>query len=167
MENPYEAPKTNVETNASGYMEKRSSVPKVVGIIMLVFTVLGILGMLLSLGMMMSGSEVMAASFEMQGLSKTYFYFTMVLGVVTSVILIYISILLIKYRDRGRRFYNYYMIYLAIFMPVSLAYQAWVRPESLDMITFYSSLIGTIVGILIYVLFWYLLNREKVKASLI
>ncbi len=166
MTNPYEAPKSNVENNTISYTESRPSTPKVVGIIMMVFTILGLLGMVMSLGMLMFGSDEMVGAMLKQGFSELYLYLTMGLGVLGSIFLFYVSIQLIKYRDRGRKLYNYYMIYLMIITPLSFAYQWWVRPEGLDMLTFYSGLIGTVVGVLIYGLFWYLLNRPKVKAVL-
>jgi len=164
--NPYQAPQTNVDTNTASIMEKRPSSPKVIGIIMIVLTVIGIIGMVASLGMLIFGNEQIVSAMLQQGRSKVYLYLTMGLGLIASLFLFYISIQLIKYKDKGRRWFNYYMIYLIIIMPVSFAYQWWVKPEGVATSAILMGLMSSIVGFLIYALFWYLLNREKVKAVL-
>ncbi len=166
MPSPYQPPQSTVFDAENNQYLQRSKVPKVVGIILLILTVFGAVSMMAILGMLLSGSQIMISTYEKQGLNLIYVYLTMFLGLIASIWLLYTSIQLIKYRDRGRRFYNYYMVYALISMPVSFAYQTYVRPDSSDFNAIMMGVAGTAVSLLIYGLFWYLLNKEKTKASL-
>ncbi len=163
---PYQTPQSSVYDGQSNPQIQRSKAPKVIGIILIVLTILGALGMIASLGMLLTGNELLLATYEKQGMNLSYVYLTMILGLLGAIWTFYTSIQLIKYRDRGRRFYNYYMIYLLISMPLSIAYQTYARPDNSDFNTIMIGMASGAAGLLIYGLFWYLLNREKTKASL-
>ena len=166
MPSPYQPPESTVYDAQINQDIQRSKTPKVVGIILIILTILGALGIIASLGMLLSGSELMMGVYEKQGIDLTYVYVTLTLSFLAAIWTFYTSIQLIKYRDRGRRFYNYYMVYLLISMPLSFAYQSYVRPDNTNFSTIMMGLASTAVGLLIYGLFWYLLNKEKTKTSL-
>lgn len=166
MPSPYQPPESTVYDAQINQDIQRSKTPKVVGIILIILTILGALGIIASLGMLLSGSELMMGVYEKQGIDLTYVYVTLTLSFLAAIWTFYTSIQLIKYRDRGRRFYNYYMVYLLISMPLSFAYQSYVRPDNTNFSTIMMGLASTAVGLLIYGLFWYLLNKKKTKTSL-
>ena len=160
---PYQPPKSAVVSSAQ---QQRAKSPKVTGIILIVIGVLSSLSMILTLAMLMYGGDKIIAIFEKQGLGIPYAYTTIVLGLLGSVLSVVIGILLVKYKDRGRRLFNYYMIYLLVSMPLFLIYENYKRPANIDFSTTFSSLAASLVGLLIYGIVWYYLNKENTKASL-
>ncbi|HIP81135.1 MAG TPA: hypothetical protein EYH16_01825 [Leucothrix mucor] len=169
MKNPYESPKSKVvdgKQRLDPNVHKKSKIPSVVGIILLVLSVFGIFGLLMSLGMLFYGNEELM---NPQGFSRSYLIMTMVLGLISSLWTIYFSILLIKYRDKGRKQYNYFMMYLVVSLPLTHLYRYLFEPQN-SFSAVGSQLVLMLMTILIsfsiYGLFWYLLNKENTLKAL-
>jgi len=169
MNNPYESPKSVVvdeNQQLDPNVNKKTKIPKVIGIILLVLSGFGIIGMLMSLGMWLSGN---AELMNPQGHSIPYLIATLVMGFISSLWPIYFSIQLIKYRDRGRKHYNYFMIYLVISLPLTHLYRYFFEPQSFQAFAgsqLIISLTTLLISLLIYGFIWYLLNKEKTKKAL-
>ena len=162
--NPYEPPQSNVSGSARD-LSIRPKSPKVIGIILLVLSIFGLLSMgSLIFSMFLITDETLKASMFPYG--ETYSLITFIIGAISTFFTFYIAILLIKYRDKGRRFYNYLMIYLIISSLISLAYVFIFAISDYTSGLAVSALVSTVLSVSLYALLWYFLNKPKVKACL-
>lgn len=156
--NPYQTPQAPVvDADAE---QPRSKMPKYLGIVLLVMSGFGVLGLFFTIALLVGGDADMQAALTAQGVSMQYLFISTTIGVLASIWMIYISIQLLRYRDRGRKHLGYYMIYMLVITPLTLLYQ-WFMLD-----TVLPGMFGSVFGILLYGLFWYLLNQDKAKASL-
>jgi hypothetical protein len=163
MENPYTPPSATVADVGNS---KRAKSPKVIGIILLILSVFGIIGLTSNVFLLTSENALMANILEQQGLGRSYYYFSLILGTLTTFWLLYISIQLIKYHDVGRKHFNYYLIFSLISGPLNFAYQMSVMPEGTPFSAMLPGMFGAVIALLFYVLGWYYLNKAETKASL-
>ncbi len=163
MENPYTPPRATVADVGS---PQRAKSPKVIGIILLILSVFGIIGLASNAFLLTSENALMENILEQQGLGRTYYHFSLILGTLTTFWLLYISIQLIKYRDIGRKHFNYYLIFSLISGPLNFAYQMSVKPEGTPFAAMLPGMIGAVIALLFYVLGWYYLNKAATKACL-
>ena len=126
MENPYSPPKAEV---ADVGLVTRAKSPKVIGIIILILSGFGILAMAMNILLLFTESTAMQEALQAQGLGGTYYYVMLGVGVLATLWLVYIGIQLVKYRDVGRKHFNYYLIYSLVTTPLNTAYQWMVRPD--------------------------------------
>ncbi|WP_299875679.1 hypothetical protein [uncultured Cocleimonas sp.] len=162
--NPYEPPQSNVSGSA-GDLSIRPKSPKVIGIILLIFSILGLLSMAsLIFSMFAITDETLKASMFPYG--ETYSLVTFVIGAISTLFAFYISILLIKYKDKGRRFFNYLMIYSVISSIISLGYILFFVLDDFTSSIAISAITSTALGLALYFVIWYIINKPKVKASL-
>jgi len=170
-QNPYKAPGADVDT---GFVS-RSAIPKVIGIISLIFSILGLIGAIGGIAASYFMPQVLEAQVSM-GFDKNYLLGMNVLGILTSLWALFIGIKLIKYKDIGRRHFNYYTIFTVIISIVNFFYTkdmtkklyADMDPKmanaAIDMSTI-TSLSAFIAPVLIIIVAL-LLNQKKVKESL-
>lgn len=162
--NPYEPPQSDVSGSA-GDLSIRPKSPKVIGIILLIFSILGLLSMgSLIFSMFAITDETIRANMFPYG--ETYSLITFVIGAISTLFALYISILLIKYKEKGRKFFNYLMIYTVISSIISLGYILFFVLEDFSSTLAVSAVMSTALGLSLYVVIWYFINRPKVKASL-
>ncbi len=163
MENPYSPPKAEV---ADVGLVTRAKSPKVIGIIILILSGFGILGMAMNILLIFTGSAAMQEALQAQGLGETYYYVMLGMGILATLWLVYIGIQLVKYRDVGRKHFNYYLIYNLAITPLTTAYQWLVLPADTDISLLLPGLAGALLGLLFILLAWYYLNKASTKASL-
>ena len=169
--NPYSTPNTNVNNN----LQSRSSLPKVIGIISLIMAGLGIFGAIGGLATTFFMPSIVETQVNM-GFSKTYLLGSNVMGLAASLWAVFIGIKLVKYKDVGRRHYNYYAIYAVImsivtfFMTQSMMKNLYsdMNPKmagaAMDMSSISSATVFLFPVIIIIVAL--LLNQKRVKDSL-
>ncbi len=165
MTNPYKTPKSNVEIPVSQGSNK-SSFPKIIGIISIIVSVFTLLSILLIF--------VMPGVLQTQlsaGISLGYIIASKLFSAVTALWAISIGIKLVKYRDSGRKHYNYYTAFVIVtsfFNYINMKFDLLNMPNlqaqmqqvgtELLIVLFAAPLIILIVALL--------LNRKSVKASL-
>lgn len=169
--NPYASPSADVNTG----IKSRSAIPKVIGIITLIFAVLGLIGAIGGLAATFFMPSVVEAQVNI-GFDKNYLLIMNVLGLLTSIWAIFIGLKLIKYKDIGRRHFNYYTFVNIIMSIVTYFYtkdmmknmfadlepQAAEAAMEMSSITSLSAFIGPVILIIVYLL----LNQKKVKEDL-
>ena len=169
--NPYASPSADVNTG----IKSRSAIPKVIGIISLIFAVLGLIGAIGGLAATLFMPSVLEAQINI-GFDKNYLLGMNILGLFTSIWAIFIGLKLMKYKDVGRRHFNYYTIITIIMSIVSYFYTKDIMKSmytdmepaaaeaAMDMstITSLSAFIGPVILIIVYLL----LNQKKVKENL-
>ena len=170
-QNPYSTPNTNVDNK----IQSRSALPKVIGIISLIMAGLGIFGAIGGLASSIFMPSLMEAQVSL-GFSKSYLLGSNILGLLASLWAIFIGIKLVKYKDIGRRHYNYYAIYAVVMSVVTYFLTkdmmkdlyADMSPEMAGAAMDMSSLTSASVFLfpVIIIIIALLLNQEKVKASL-
>jgi membrane-associated HD superfamily phosphohydrolase len=160
MENPYSPPTSDLSETPT---KTRAKTPKVIGIILLVLGVLGAVSTVAGLASMLAMPSILEAQ-EALGMSKSYLLLSSILSLLFIVWMIFISIKLIKYKDQGRKHLNYYLIGSLLLAVISSLYQLFVEKMATDIVL--QGLIGSAIGLLITLLFVYLMNKEHVKASL-
>jgi len=170
-ENPYATPDSDVNTG----FQSRSSIPKVIGIISLIFAILGLLGSIGGFAASFFMPQILEAQISM-GFDKNYLLSMNVIGLITSLWALFIGIKLIKYQDKGRRHFNYYTIFTILMSIVTFFYTknitqnlyANMEPNmagaTVDM-SIVSSLSAFIAPVLMIIIAL-LLNQKKVKDSL-
>lgn len=112
--NPYSTPDTNVNNN----IQTKSSLPKVIGIISLIMAGLGVFGAIAGLASSIFMPSLMETQMNL-GFSKAYLLGSNVVGLLASLWAIFIGVKLVKYKDIGRRHYNYYAVYAVIMSVVT------------------------------------------------
>lgn len=169
--NPYSTPDTNVNNN----IQTKSAMPKVIGIISLIMAGLGIFGAIGGLASSIFMPSILEAQVNL-GFSKSYLLGSNIVNLIASLWAIFIGIKLVKYKDIGRRHYNFYAIYAIIisimtfFVTKSMMKDLYadMSPEmagaALDMssITSASVFIFPVVIIIVALL----LNQKNVKGCL-
>lgn len=169
--NPYASPSADVNTG----IQSRSSVPKVIGIISLIFAILGLLGAIGGLATVFFIPAMLEAQTNM-GFDKNYLIGMNILGLLTSIWAIYIGIKLIKYKDIGRRHFNFYTVISIIMSVVAYFYtrgitqkmfedmepKAAQAAQEMSSISSLSAFIGPVILIIVLLL----LNQKRVKESL-
>lgn len=163
--NPYQAPQAKVEDIAEDGSQPRSKVPRIVGIVLLVLSIFGLLGMGMTFALLGSGDQALTEAMDIQSIGTGYFYLSLGIGTVTTLWAMYIAIQLIRYKDKGRRHLGYYMLFNVIFTPLSLVYQ-WLFTDAAGSGDFLIGLLASLAGLALYGFFWYLVNKDKSKASL-
>jgi len=170
-ENPYRTPGSDVDTG----LISRSAIPKVIGIISLIFSILGLIGAIGGIAASYLMPQVLEAQVSM-GFDKNYLLGMNVLGLFTSLWALFIGIKLIKYKDIGRRHFNYYTIFAVIMSIVNFFYTKDITKKlyadmdpkmanaAIDMSTI-TSLSAFIAPVLIIIVAL-LLNQKKVKKCL-
>jgi len=170
-ENPYATPGSDVNTG----VQSRSAIPKVIGIISLIFAVLGILGSIAGLAASIFMPQVLEAQVNM-GFDKNYLLAMNAISLVTSLWALFFGIKLIKYQDVGRRHFNYYTIVMILMSIVNFFYTrditknlyANMEPNmagaAIDMSTISS--LSAFIAPVIMIIIALLLNQKKVKDSL-
>lgn len=171
MSNPYTPPTSDVDNN----IHQRSSIPKVIGIISIVIASLGILGALASIGMSFFMPQILEAQMNM-GFSKGYILGSNIVSMITAAWAIFIGIKLLKYKDIGRRHYNYYTVLVVIMSIFAFFYTrstmedmfSNMNPEMAQAaqdVSLFSSAAVFIAPIIIIIVA-ILLNKQSVKKSL-
>ncbi len=169
--NPYASPSADVDTG----LKSRTAIPKVIGIITLILAILGLLGAIGGLAASLFMPSMLEAQTNL-GFDKNYLLLMNVLGLITSIWAIFIGLKLIKYKDIGRRHFNYYTIFSIVMSFVNYFYTkdmmkklyADMDPEmagaAMDMssITSLSVFIAPILMIIVLII----LNQKKVKENL-
>jgi len=172
--NPYATPNTDV-TGANQGLQKRSSIPKVVGIISIIFAILGLVGSVMSLAASFFMPAVLEAQTNM-GFSEGYILGSAILGLLMSLWALFIGIKLIKYKDSGRKQFNIYAI-INVLMSIGTYFYmqsamksmfsgmdpaAAAAAQEMSSITSLSAFIGPILIIIVALL----LNKKSSKESL-
>jgi len=170
-QNPYATPATDVDTG----IVSRSAIPKVVGIISLIFSILGLLGAIGGLAAFFLMPQMLEAQMNM-GFDKNYLIVMNVLGIITSLWALFISIKLIKYKDIGRRHFNYYTVFTVIMSIVNFFYTrditknlyANMDPKMADAAVDMSTItsLSAFIAPALIIIIALLLNQKKVKSSL-
>ena len=169
--NPYSTPQTDVDNK----QVIKSSLPKVIGIISIILGALGIFGAAASLGSMIFLPSVLEAQMSL-GFSQNYVIGSSVISLLASAWAVFIGIKLVKYKDTGRRQYNYYAGYTVLISIIGyVVTQGFLKemfgqmtPEMSDAAVDLSSVssltmfIAPIVVIIVAVL----LNQKNVKDCL-
>ena len=169
--NPYASPNTDVNTG----IQNRSAIPKVIGIISIIFAILGLIGAVGGLAANIFMPAILEAQVSM-GFDKNYLLAMNVVGLITSLWAIFIGLKLIKYKDTGRKQFNYYVIVSIIMSVVGYFYtkdmmknvyddmEPKMAEAALDMsaVTSLSVFIGPVILIIILLL----LNQKRVKENL-
>ena len=169
--NPYASPTADVNAG----IKSRSAIPKVIGIISLIFAVLGLIGSIGGFAAIFFMPSVLEAQVNM-GFDKNYLMGMNILGLFTSLWAIFIGIKLIKYKDIGRRHFNYYTVITIIMSIVSYFYTkdimqkmyADMEPATagaaleISSITSLSAFIGPVILVIVLLL----LNQKRVKEDL-
>lgn len=171
QQNPYATPSSDVDSG----LINRSALPKVIGIISIVLSVIGLIGAIGGIAATYFMPQVQEAQASM-GFDKNYLLAMNVLGIITSFWALFIGIKLIKYKDAGRRQFNYYTIFAVIMSIVNFFYtkditknlyanmDPKVANTAMEMSTM-TSLSAFIAPILIIIVA-ILLNQKRVKKSL-
>jgi len=188
---PYQTPNSAVEATPPSDHESghRSAIPKVFGIIHLVFGVFGIIVLIITLGTSVFLQQVAEnlpkddPEFD-QALSSInqISYLDSALGLIFAIVLIVAGVLLLKYKKSGRSltvFYSIAAIIWAVLSPIinyskqyavmrsQLAQGETEMDEStLAVIVIGSLSVGAIVALIYPILCLIFLNKEKVKQVL-
>lgn len=170
-QNPYSTPNTNVNNK----IQTRSALPKVIGIISLIMAGLGLLGAIGGLASSLFMPSLMEAQVSL-GFSKSYLLGSNIVGLLASLWAIFIGIKLVKYKDTGRKHYNYYAIYAVImsivtyFLTKNMMEKVYadMSPEVAGAAMDMSSITSATVFLfpIIIIIIALLLNQKKVRASL-
>lgn len=163
MENPYTPPSATVADVGS---PKRAKSPKVIGIILLILSIFAIIGLVSNVVMLSMNNPILEDALATQGIGSSYFYFSLALGTLTTLWTLYISIQLLKYRDAGRKHFNYYLIFSLISSPLNFAYQISNMPDGTPNAALLPGLFGVLIALLFYILGWYYLNKAETKTCL-
>lgn len=169
--NPYAAPSSNVNTG----VQNRSSIPKVIGIISIILALFGLLASISNIATSQIIPEVMKLQIAM-GFDKVYLLVMGFINIITALWALYIGIKLIKYKDKGRRHYNYYLI---VSIVISIATFFYLQSTGIDKLfdrefsmlntLMTSSVIASLSvfsGPLFMTIVALLLNQQNVKKSL-
>ena len=154
-------------------LNKQTKTPLIIGVILLIFAIMELIGFIAIIGIQFFDTygDYLLAIYDM-GLYINFYL--AILGVIASLGLLYTSLLLIRYKDKGRYLFNIYLIYLLIMTPLFY----WGRVSQLLRDDTFSngfdlasalipSIIITILSLIIFVLFWYFLNKKKTKQNLL
>jgi hypothetical protein len=164
MENPYSPPVADVSHGETAIAKS----PKVIGIILIVLSSIAVIGILIGIIAMYLMPEILKVQTDM-GLSIGYIYSSSMAGFLASLWSLYIGIQLVKYRDKGRKHFNIYLIYSIITGIGGTIYQ-WYAMQSTELFStaeILPGIIGGLIGLILYLVFWYFLNKPGTKASLI
>lgn len=168
-QNPYEAPKSS--TDATVQQGARPKSPKVFGILSLIFGGFGVLNLLGTLVILMN-DPVRANPME---LPMFQLLFSNVIGAVTIGLLLAAGLGLVRYQDKGRRWFNWYAVFTVVFTLINtaLTYGAMLKfisgmqdDPALAGIGAGSLMFGIAAALAFPVIGYIMLNSDKVKAAL-
>ncbi len=166
MSTPYASPKANLISPENKILKKAKS-PKVIGIILLI---LSIFNTIFEGGTLVATILLPNIIIETQKLEPTfstiYIWSSLVFSVILSLWLFYISIQLIKYKDKGRKHLNAYIVLCIITSISTRTYQATLPAASFSLTTWAGPLFYFVISLLFFSICYYFLNKKQTKASL-
>ena len=166
MSTSHASPKANLISPKNGIIKKAKN-PKIIGIILLILSILDItiIGIYLVTAILLPSIML-----EVQTLkpifNSIYLWSNLVFSVAISLWLLYISIQLIKYKDKGRIQFNFYILLFIITNLSTQAYQATLPTTSFSLTTWVGPLIYFVISLLFFLVCYYFLNKKQTKASL-
>ncbi|MDA3960613.1 MAG: hypothetical protein PF961_07465 [Planctomycetota bacterium] len=172
--NPFAAPDVAaVDVAAEENAEKRSIVPKVFGVLSLVFGIFGVLGGIVNV-VLIKVLKVNVDQYEMLGQDPDVLAGMHAWSVVLAIILIFGGMRLIKYQNSGRYFFNVYAVLGLLGQVLMTAYMimqlSQLEMHGAERIAVIGAVIGGIVGGLIGAIYPVLglimLNTRRVKSFL-
>lgn len=167
-DNPYAPPTAPVkDMDATAPLINRPKSPKVIGIIFLIMSGFGLLSIIQNLYMIVRGDVAfMSVMNSISNVGVNYYYFTFGLGILTSAWLIFIAIQLIRYRDIGRRHYNFYLIVSLITALINATYMKMNSVTETFFTSYTYYILFFVIMAILYLIPWRYLNKPATKASL-
>ncbi|MGB0846194.1 MAG: hypothetical protein ACPGSM_05685 [Thiolinea sp.] len=141
--------------------------PWMVGLLVVIFGSLGVAvsGMNLYLGIINLGN--VRSDWTGVGLDMNYIYFSLVVGMLVSTWMMYIGFQLLGYKDRGRRQFDFYLVYFVFWTLGTSAYQYLTVPEGFARQVILNDMLPEFIGKLamlgLFLVCRYLLNRKETR----
>lgn len=150
--------------------EDKALSPWMIGLLLVMFGFLGFFTMGMNLYMGLADIGGVRGTWEGMGMRMEYIYVTFSIGMLATTWMMVIGVLLVRYRDSGRRQYNGYFIYVLVSTLLSLVYQYVVLPDGFGRQAALNGMMITVAGnlliVAVFAFFRYLLNKEQTKACL-
>lgn len=163
MSNPYLAPRLISQKIPKDI----SRIPLIIGVILIIFAILGALESALSLWSFKHITTESPNNSLISSNELLYFVFSNIIGLFIAIWLSTIGYKLYQYQDLGRQMFTWYAIINLIISSTTLMIQLTIAQDaSLSLQSTLPSATGFIINGLVILLFLYLLNRKKTRKYL-
>lgn len=147
--------------------QDKAQSPWMIGLLVMLFGILGmcVSAMNLYLGIIDLGN--VRSEWTSIGLDMNFVYLSLVVGLIVGCWMTFIGARLLKYKDNGRRHFDYYLIFFISWTLIAAVYQYLMVPEGFARQVILNDMIPELVGkaamLGLFLLCRYLLNRKETR----